>query len=762
MLQDANTERKQLALKRMVSYAVPSRSSVVRCSDVRSTPAAAAAAAAPSSYFSDCSGGTAHRLMQPSLGRGTQRGVPSNLKAESPTTATGPTRSFRREATDVLPATTTSLEKELLAKKRVLRRSAGGGLQLTAALSSSRPPPPAAGFSRTFSQLASASDTCLLVERSLFRSSGELRQVIGTPSMGRRVSFSEDAPHAASRRWNESGRKSRAILDSRPSSCDVSTKAATRMPLKRLESAPILQRNSLLTKTEEGAAGSPLRLCVGAAVGTSGQKPFIRQMIRRSSGCLVMPSLALRGPGGKVSLATTPSPMYIVKKHAFESKGARESNASTETCVPSTSAPREMARTTTREGTEGAKDSNAPTSSHQLQRNNKYSQKQSQQQKLLKKTSAFARSNTTFVSHLEKGPSTNATRNGSTGVPFARQVSQLCLMVLQERDRRLDQQKPMREREASEAKPKEGEEEAKLRQPPRSMDILSSSFVALPSRGCVKEAEAEEQIGSPEAVLECVRTVLEKRGVLRMQDSDTSMKLTGNSNEQTNACGVSSSICSSKASTTVGSGDGATHTFAAQKGGKKVEDMKTGGKMDSKVRYESPTDGEKQEEKKEAVVEEVEEDDDRWWEAEEDPWWSFTVLWCRSLESLPPPPDFVPLLDLTFLRIPDEFTARTTKYAIPMPTPVTSCGENGVRAGSKFRESSQCVSNTFTDTSDALAGGRGAERELNQSLRKLRIQLLLLETHERRSRRMVSQDETETWKTMNKKYGLDQSLRRRR
>ncbi|RNC33285.1 hypothetical protein TcCL_Unassigned04032, partial [Trypanosoma cruzi] len=149
MLDDACTEQKQLALKWMVSHAAPSLSSVVRCSDVRSTPAAAAA---PSSHFSDCYGGTAHRLTQYSLRRGTQRGVPLNSKAESPTTATGPSRSFRREVTDVLPATTTSFEKELLAKKRVLRRIASGGMQISASLSSSRPPPPAAGFSRTISQ----------------------------------------------------------------------------------------------------------------------------------------------------------------------------------------------------------------------------------------------------------------------------------------------------------------------------------------------------------------------------------------------------------------------------------------------------------------------------------------------------------------------------------------------------------------------------------------------------------------------------------
>ncbi|PWV03563.1 hypothetical protein C3747_175g49 [Trypanosoma cruzi] len=758
MLDDACTEQKQLALKWMVSHAAPSLSSVVRCSDVRSTPAAAAA---PSSHFSDCYGGTAHRLTQYSLRRGTQRGVPLNSKAESPTTATGPSRSFRREVTDVLPATTTSFEKELLAKKRVLRRIASGGMQISASLSSSRPPPPAAGFSRTISQRVSDSDTCLFVERSLLRSSGELRRVIGTPSMGRRVSFSEGTAHAASRRWNESGRRSRPILDSHPSSCDVSTTAAPRTPLKRLESAPILQGKLSLTKTEEGASISPLRLCVGAAVGSSGQKPFIRQMTRRGSGCLVMPSLALRNTGGKLSLATTPSPMYIAKKHAFEFKDARESNASTKTCVPSTSAPQGMARTTAREGTEGDKDSNSQKLFHQPQRNNKYNQKQSQQQQLLKTTAVFARSNTTSVSPIEKGSSINATRNGSAGVPFARQVSQLCLMVLQERDRRLERQKPMRGKEASEARPKGGEDEAKLRQPSRSMDILSSLVVSLPFRSCFEEAEAEERTGSPEEVLECVRTVLEKRGVPRMQDSESSMKLTGNSNENMNVCGVSSSVRSSGASTTVRSGDGATHTFAAKKSGKKVEEVKTGGKMDSDVCYESPTDEEKQKKEREAVKEE-EEDDDRWWDAEEDPWWCFNVLWCRSSESLPPPPDFVPSLDLSLLRIPDEFTARTTKYAIPMPTPVTTCGENGVRAGGKFRESLQCVSNNFTDTSDALAGGRGTERELNQSLRKLRIQLLLLETHERRSRRMVSQDETAAWKTINKKCGLDQLKHRRR
>ncbi|RNF23459.1 hypothetical protein TcG_01452 [Trypanosoma cruzi] len=758
MLDDACTEQKQLALKWMVSHAAPSLSSVVRCSDVRSTPAAAAA---PSSNLSDCYGGTAHRLTQSLLRRATQRGVPLNSKAENPTTATGPSRSFRREVTDVLPATTTSFEKEPPAKKRVLRRSPSGGMQNSASLSSSRPPPPAAGFSRTFSQRVSGSDTCLFVERSLLRSSGEPRRVIGTPSMGRRVSFSEGTAHATSRRWNESGRKSRAILESHPSSCDSSTTAAPRTPLKRLESAPILQGKFSLTKAEEGASISPLRLCVGAAVGSSGQKPFIRQMTRRGSGCLVMPSLALRNTGGKLSLATTPSPMYIIKKHAFESKGARESNASTKTCVPSTSASQGMARTTAREGTEGDKDSNSQKLFHQPQRNNKYNQKQSQQQQLLKTTSVFARSNTTSVSPVEKGPSTNATRNGSTGVPFARQVSQLCLMVLQERDRRLERQKPMREKGASEAKPKGGEDEAKLRQPSRSMDILSSSVVSLPFRSCFEETEAEERTGSPGEVLKCVRTVLEKRGAPRMQDSDLSMRLTGNSNENMNACGVSSSIRSSGASTTVRSGDGATHKFAAKKSGKKVEEVKTGGKMDSNVCYESPTDGEKQEKEREAV-EEKEEDDDRWWDAEEDPWWCFNVLWCRSSESLPPPPDFVPSLDLSLLRIPDEFTARTTKYAIPMPTPVTICGENGVRAGGKFRESLRCVPNHFTDTSDALAGGRGAERELNQSLRKLRIQLLLLETHERRSRRMVNQDETAAWKTISKKCGLDLLQHRRR
>ncbi|RNF26251.1 uncharacterized protein Tco025E_01467 [Trypanosoma conorhini] len=144
-----------------------------------------------------------------------------------------------------------------------------------------------------------------------------------------------------------------------------------------------------------------------------------------------------------------------------------------------------------------------------------------------------------------------------------------------------------------------------------------------------------------------------------------------------------------------------------------------------------------------------EEEDDSSWGADEDPWWCFDVFWCGPLEHLPLPPDFVPPLRLASLRVPDEAAGLTAMYAIPMPTPVAAFGGGG-GAGvcGKPRESSRRSSHSFTDTSDALAGGRGAEREARQFLRKLRVQQLLLETHERRSRRMLTQEETAAWKAV--------------
>ncbi|RNF10746.1 hypothetical protein TraAM80_01307 [Trypanosoma rangeli] len=743
------TVRRQLPLKWTVGRTAPSRAAAARCGDARATPSAMSLL----SPGSNCCSSTDR--LTPSPGRRSICCIASTSTTEAMEHGHIPTRKVRGG----LAAATSSPKAEPVAKARVLRRTASCSMQLTAAssslLSSHPPPPPAAVFPRTFAHYARGGAASLCVERRP-RGNGEQSGIVETPSMRRRASVDEGTPHTVSSCGGESRRMLRPTIVSRPTLREVAPAATTRARLQRLATAPTIPQDSLTAKGEEkGVAFSPFRFCVGAAVGNSGQRPFIRYTVRGGSSCLVMPSLNSR---------RTPTTVHTAHGPCSDSTDMSASNGSILMCMKSTAAPPGQSRRASKQIIKAAREPPAQILHHPHGSDTRKQQQQQQrEEELWRATSAVARDNGVFVTPLDRNTST-ARRTDPARVPFARQVSQLCLLVLQERDRRLLHQKALREREAVEIKPI-GKEEAvwRLARPP-SMDSLRTAAVSSPPTLYAEEveaAEAGEQMAPPEVVLECVRTVLEKRGMPRRQDPDASMKLMTTVHEPPYPCGVSSSVSSSGADVISRWSDVATDAAAAGDNGGKVVEVNTGETEAEGAIVATFTEAETKEAAA-ALDEEVDEEDDSSWGADEDPWWCFDMLWCASLEHLPPPPDFVPPISFASIRIPDDVEALVTMYAIPMPSPVNAFRCGGAEACGKPPASSRRLPMSFSDTSDALAGGRGAQREANQLLRKLRIQQLLLETHERRSRRMLNQEETTAWKAMIKERGLAHARHGRR
>ncbi|ESL11725.1 hypothetical protein TRSC58_00518 [Trypanosoma rangeli SC58] len=653
-------------------------------------------------------------------------------------------------------ASTSSPETESVAKTRVPRRAASCSMQFTAAsssvLSSHPPPPPAAGFTRTFAHCARGGAASLCVERRP-RGNGEQSGVVAAPSLRRRASADGGTPHTVGRCGSDSRRMLRPTIANRPTLHEDSAAATTRVRLQRLATAPSISHDSLTAKGEEkGIAFSPFRFCVGAAVGSSGQRPFIRYTVRGGSSCFVVPSLNSRRTSTTVHTAHGPRPEFT---------DMAESNGSISMCKALTPAPWGQSRRASNEIIKAAREPPTQILHHPHSSDTRKKQQQRQREELWRATSAVAPDNGVFVTPLDSNTST-ARRSDPPRVPFARQVSQLCLLVLQERDRRLLHQKALREREAVKAKAIEKEDTVwRLARPP-SMDSLCTAAVSSPPTLYAEEVEAGEKMAPPEVVVGRVRTVLEKKGMSRKQDPDASMKRMTTVHEPPNHCGISSSVSSNGADIILRRSDVATDAAAAGDNGGKVVEVGAGEAEAEGAIVATFAEAETKEAAAAALDEEVDEEDDSSWDADEDPWWCFDMLWCASLEHLPPPPDFVPPISFASIRIPDDMEALITMYAIPMPSPVNAFGCGGAAACGKSLASSQHLPISFSDTSDALAGGRGAQREANQLLRKLRVQQLLLETHERRSRRMLNQEETTAWKAMVKERGLAHARHGRR